>query len=493
MPPLDDDHCYSALLARDRRFDGVFFTAVTSTGIYCRPVCPAPTPRRDRCRFFTHAAVAEREGFRPCLRCRPELAPGHSPMESSSRLATAAAARIAAGALSDGSIDDLAAEFGVTARHLRRAVEQEIGVPPIALAQTHRLLLAKRLIAETHLSLADIAFASGFSSVRRFNALFQERYGLTPGALRRPSQARNGAALELAFTLAFRPPLDWPLLVRFLGMRSIPGVEAVEGLTYRRTLRIGKLSGWFSARPADGGHPAIRLELSASLAPVVMQALHIARALFDLDARPALVADHFTPDPILGPLVERSPGLRVPGAVDGFELGMRAILGQQVSVRGATTLAGRIADRYGEPLETPLADLSRLSPTPERIANAGVDAIAAIGLPRKRAETIVSFAIACAEGRVRLRPGMDPAPAIASLEALPGIGPWTAHYIAMRALRWPDAFPHSDLVVMKALGVKRPAAALAAAESWRPWRAYATLHLWNSVAANPAAPIGATP
>ena len=486
---LDDDHCYQALLSRDRRFDGLFFTAVTTTGIYCRPVCPARMPRRERCRFFAHAALAEREGFRPCLRCRPELAPGHTPIESGNRLASQAATRIAAGALSEGSIEDLAAELGVSARHLRRTVEQEIGVPPVALAQTQRLLLAKRLLAESTMSLTDVAFASGFASVRRFNALFKERYGLTPGSLRRPTGMMAGANADcLSFTLAYRPPLDWRRLVDFLGMRGIPGVESLDGQAYRRTIRIGRHKGWLRAAPRDSA--SLRLDLAPSLAPVVMQVLNAARALFDLDARPALIEEQFAADPILGPIVAEQSGLRVPGAVDGFELGLRAILGQQVSVKGATTLAGRFATTFGETLDTPIPELTRLAPTAESIANAGVDAIAAIGLPRKRAETIAGFAQAFVDGRLKLRPGMDPAAAISSLEALPGIGPWTAHYIAMRVLRWPDAFPHSDLALMKALHVTRPAEALAMAEAWRPWRAYATLHLWHSLALNSAPATG---
>jgi AraC family transcriptional regulator of adaptative response / DNA-3-methyladenine glycosylase II len=378
-------------------------------------------------------------------------------------------------------MEDLAAEFGVSSRHLRRIVEQEIGVPPVALAQTQRLLLAKRLIAESRMSLADVAFASGFASVRRFNALFKERYALTPGELRRPSASRMAANPEcLSFTLAFRPPLDWRRLVDFLGARGIPGVESLTKDTYRRTIRVGQHFGWLQVAPRDAA--SLRLDISPSLAPVVMQVLNAARALFDLDARPSIIEEHFAGDPTLGPIVARQSGLRVPGAIDGFELGLRAILGQQVSVKGATTLAGRFATTFGELLETPVPGLDRLTPTAESIADAGVDAIAALGLPRKRAETIAGFARAYAEGRVKLRPGIDPIAAIASLEALPGIGPWTAHYIALRALRWPDAFPNSDLALMKALQVRRPAEALALAEAWRPWRAYATLHLWHSLA-----------
>jgi AraC family transcriptional regulator of adaptative response / DNA-3-methyladenine glycosylase II len=467
---------YRALRARDPRFDGVFFVGVRSTGIYCRPVCRVRLPKREHCTFHDTAAAAERAGFRPCLRCRPERAPGRSLADATDRLARAAFERIGAGALNRGSVGDLARELCVGQRQLRRAVSKTFGVSPIELAQTRRLLLAKQLLTETELPVTGVAFASGFSSVSRFNALFLSRYRMSPTRLRRAGAARGADLSATTLKLEYRPPYDWSRLLDFLALRATPGVERVQGETYARTVAIDGRSGWIEVEPAPGGAPALTLRVSDTLVPVLMPLLARVRHLFDLDAEPDAIATAFGADPILAPMIEARPGLRVPGAVDGFELAVRAVLGQQVSVRGATTLAGRLAAAFGEPVTIEAEGLTRLPITAERLAAAEPDEIARIGLPASRARTLSSLARAAAGEHLDLRPGADPVETMARLCALPGIGPWTAHYVTMRALHWPDAFPASDLGLRKALGDADPAVA---AEAWRPWRAYAALYLWT--------------
>jgi AraC family transcriptional regulator of adaptative response / DNA-3-methyladenine glycosylase II len=479
MQTLEAESCYRALSARDRRFDGLFFVGVSTTGIYCRPVCTARTPRQERCAFYRTAAEAEREGFRACLVSRPELAPGSAPVDSVPRLVATAVSRIEGGFLNESSIEGLAEALGVTSRHLRRAMEAELGVSPVELAQSRRLALARQLLQDTVLPLAEVAFASGFQSVRRFNALFQARFGRAPSSLRRES-GKAEAARSLVLRLDYRPPLAWEQLLGFLRGRAIPGVEVVSETEYRRVVRLGGRTGWLGVR-RDAKRHALLAEVSLSLAGVLMPVVARLRALFDLDARPELIAECLGRDALLAERLQVHPGLRVLGAFDSFEMTVRAILGQQVSVRAATTLAGRLVARFGEPLDTPHADLSRLFPTPETLAAASEDDVASVGLPGARARSLLAVARAIAEGSVRLESHVDVDATMAALEELPGIGPWTAHYIAMRALRWPDAFPASDLGIRKALGGVTAKEALARAESWRPWRSYAVLHLWTSL------------
>jgi AraC family transcriptional regulator of adaptative response / DNA-3-methyladenine glycosylase II len=475
---LDPDVCYRALTARDPRFDGLFFVGVTTTRIYCRPICPARTPGRERCRFFPSAAAAEQARFRPCLRCRPELAPGNAPVDAVGRTARLAALRIGTGVMNDeGSLETLATEMGVGARHLRRVLRQELGVSPVELAQTHRLLLAKQLLTETALPITDVAFASGFASVRRFNALFRSRYRLTPRDLRK-SNGQAGSDQSIRLTLAYRPPFAWETMLQFLAGRTFAGVEAVVGRAYLRTVALGDLRGWIKVEPVASRH-ALTVEVPMSLAGALPQLLARVRHLFDLDARPDVIAQLLGEDAHLREGVLSAPGLRVPGAFDGFELAVRAALGQQVSVRAATTLAGRIAEAFGTPIETPFPALTRLGPSPARIADARRDELTSLGLVAARAESVRALARAVCDKAVSLETGPDPEACIERLTALPGIGAWTAHYIAMRGLRWPDAFPHSDLGLRKALGGRDPRAVLALAEAWRPWRAYAAMHLWN--------------
>ncbi|MCP5267106.1 MAG: helix-turn-helix domain-containing protein [Burkholderiaceae bacterium] len=474
---LDDDTCYRALRARDSRFDGRFFVGVRTTGIYCRPICRVKLPLARNCRFYPSAAAAEREGYRPCLRCRPELAPGRSSVEAGARLAQAAAALLDAGAFDSGNEVALANELGVSARHLRRVFDAEFGVAPVAYAQTRRLLLAKQLLTDTPLPVTEVAYASGFSSLRRFNAAFRERYRLTPTALRRESATRRPAMLR--FRLAYRPPYDWAAMQSFLAARVVAGVESVRGGVYRRSLRAGTgpnaAKGWIELR-ALPRLDVLELRVSASLARWVPQILNRARHAFDTQCDPAQVAE------VLGELAQASPGLRLPGSFDGFEVAVRAVLGQQVSVAAAHTLASRFAARFGEPLCDTLAarhGVGILFPTPAAIADLDPACIGELGVIRTRSRTIVALARALVDGELRLAPDADVAETVGALHAIRGIGDWTAQYVAMRALGWPDAFPAADLVVLKALGVSKAGEASRLAAAWRPWRAYAVIHLWR--------------
>ncbi len=478
----DPSALYTAYASRDPRFDGVFFVGVTSTGIYCRPICSARTPKRANCRFFRSAAAAEGASFRPCLRCRPELAPGLAPADGAHRVAGRIAMRISEGMLDDGAgLGALAREFHMSPRQLRRVVRAELGVSPIQLVLTRRLLLAKQLLTETALPIIEVAYSSGFSSLRRFNDAFRDRYGMPPSRLRKESVGEGrptAAPATLTLQLAYRPPFAWDGLLAFLSARALRGVEAVEGGEYRRTVEIGKHRGWI--RVTDNSRKrALCVEISHSLAPVLPALLARVRNLFDLGARPDVIAAHLSRDPLLAETVGRNPGLRVPGAFDGFELAARAVLGQQVTVKGASTLAGRFAASFGEPIETPFPDLTRLTPASERVAAATEEEIAALGIVRARARALIALAREVASGRLILEPGSDPDRATERLVALPGIGPWTASYVVMRALRSPDAFPREDLVLRNRLGGVTPAAAEALSRPWRPWRSYATLHLWR--------------
>ena len=480
----EDTALYHALASRDPRFDGVFFVGVTSTGIYCRPVCTARTPKAANCRFFSSAEAAEKAAFRPCLRCRPELAPGNAPVDDAHRIARLFAERLEEGVLDDEEtgLEQVAAQFGLSSRQVRRIVQQELGVSPIELVLTRRLLLAKQLLTETRLPVIEVAFASGFASLRRFNDAFSTRYGMPPSRLRKESAAgsEDTPAGTLTLQLGYRAPFDWSGLLAFLRARTLLGVELVREEEYLRTVRLGAHHGWVGIRHAPEKR-ALLAEISPSLTPVLPALLTRLRHVFDLCARPDLIAAHLGADPLLAEAVARNPGLRVPGAFDGFELAVRAILGQQITVRAATTLAGRFTIAFGERIETPHPELTHLSPTPQRIAAATVDEIASLGIVGARARSIIALAEVVASGRLPLHAGAEPETAMRELIALPGIGPWTAHYIAMRALRWPDAFPKEDVALRKALGGITASAAEELSRPWSPWRSYATLHLWNSL------------
>lgn len=475
---LDPAACYRALGARDRRFDGVFFVGVETTGIYCRPICPARTPAKDRCVFFERSAQAEHAGFRACFRCRPELAPGLAPVDSISRLVRQASERIDEGFLDEHSVERLARELGVTSRHLRRSIQTELGVSPVEMAQTRRLALAKRLLHDSALSLADVAFSSGFSSVRRFNASFRETFGRAPSDLRKRAPERADADAGITLRLDYRPPLDWPSLLAFLRDRALPGVEVVKGSEYRRTVALGTRSGTLSVGPANDV-AALTATVSVSLAPELSTIVSRLRALFDLDARPHAIGDHLRRDSRLASLVVRRPGLRVPGAFDPFETGVRAVLGQQISVRAARTLAGRLVAAFGRRVSD--VEPGMTFPSATSLADVNLRELERIGLPSARARTIVELAGAVAERRIDLSSAADPQETIGRLLELPGVGPWTASYLALRALHWPDAFVAGDLGVKRALGVGSARAAERRAAGWRPWRAYAVMHLWRSL------------
>ena len=538
----DDDAYYLALKARDARFDGRFFTAVTSTGIYCRPVCKVRCPKRENCRFFALAAQAEQAGFRPCLRCRPELAPSGvlqvtwpeggaavwSVQDASSILAQQAASLLdapdawcdgpgpqhraalipgavaslgiapgtAAGRGDHFSMAALARRLGVSERHVRRIFEAHWGVSPLQYWQTRRLLMAKQLLTDTHLPVAEVALLSGFASVRRFNDAFVGHYRLQPRTLRKAAGAGLTKQGDEALLLraAYRPPYDVAAMLQFFATRQIEGLEHVDMAqrTVTRTLATAPaggmaaasggslpLQGWVQARFVPDSCTVI-LRISTTLSPALPTVLARLRAWLDLDADPQAINARLLAD------FPGTGGLRVPGTLDGFELAVRAVLGQQITVAGARTLSARLVARYGEPLAlppTPLAQVNRLFPRATTLAGADPDVLGQLGIVKQRQKAIQAIAQAVGQGRLSLHPGADVPATMAALQALPGIGPWTAHYIALRALRWPDAFPASDVALQKALGVQdqphSQRAAEAASQRWRPWRGYAVLRAWS--------------
>ena len=483
--PLDADACYRAVAAHDARFDGAFFIGVTSTGIYCRPVCRVKTPRRENCRFFAHASQAEGAGFRPCLRCRPELAPqtlAWSAQDASALLAQHAARLLdSPDAWGDEvpSVAGLAARLGVSDRHLRRVFEAELGVSPMDWLQTRRLLAAKQLLADTRLPVAQVALAAGFASLRRFNAAFAAQYRMSPTALRRDgSEAKPGDGI--AVTLGYRPPYDVREMLQFLQQRGIAGVEQIDQSTHTvaRTLRLDDdTRGWIACRFEPEQH-RVQVRVAESLAPQLPRVIARVRAWLDLDADPAAI------HAVLGADFPALAGLRVPGTLDGFELAVRAVVGQQVTVAAARTLTTRLVERFGALLATPIDGLTRLFPSPAALAAASGDELGQLGLVRQRQAAIHALAQAVSSGQIRLHAGADVAATMDALKALPGIGAWTADYIALRALRWPDAFPAGDVALQKALspdGQRLTArAAEGRAERWRPWRAYAVIRAWHS-------------
>lgn len=458
MPSVHREAYALAVDARDPRFDGVFFVGITTTRVYCRPVCPSRVAYDHHRRFFDSAAAAERAGFRPCLRCRPELAPGRTMITAVSRLAQAAAQRIGAGALNGHGVADLAGELGVSERHLRRALEREVGVSPHELAQTHRLLLAKRLLRDTDLPVTRIAYASGFQSLRRFNAVFRAQYGMAPTALRRAKTgARRSTNTEsLRLTLAYREPFAWRALLSCLKRDAIPGVELVTGHRYARTVRIDGASGVVLVRDETAGQHLV-IDVSPALVPVLMPLIAGLRRVFDLDAEPAIVDAHLAQEG-LGALVAERPGVRLPGALDGFAVALSALVHDRL-------LMERVVKTFGEPIETAVPGLTRLAPTAARIAEAGASAIGASGVPARSAGSIAALAKALDNGTLRLSPGSDAALMRHALLDIEGVNEGQADMIVLRALSWPDAFPATD------------AALLARAERWRPWRAYAAVHL----------------
>lgn len=458
---LDPAACERARLARDARFDGRFYTAVLSTGIYCRPICPAPSPKPVNVRYYATAAAAAEAGFRPCLRCRPEASPGTPGWAGAPATVSRALKLIEASALDEGGVEDLAARLGMGSRHLRRLFLEHLGATPVAIAQTRRVHFAKRLIDETTLPMTEIALAAGFGSIRRFNGTFRNLYGRSPSELRgqrgAPARAKAASTGSYCFRLEYRPPYDWNSLIAFLAARATPGVESVTPEEYRRSISMEEAHGTLAVRRAKGNslEAEIHFPRPASLFRIVERV----RRMFDLGADPAAIAAALRPDPGMRPLLAARPGLRVPGCWDGFELAVRAVLGQQVSVKAATTLAGRVAEQFGTK-----TDQGVLFPTAAALAAAD---LSKVGLTSARARTLTALSQGVLEGL----PLDDPA----ALVTLPGIGDWTAQYISLR-LGEPDAFPSTDLYL-------RPFAAKA--EAWRPWRAYAAMHIWAASSNSP--------
>jgi AraC family transcriptional regulator of adaptative response / DNA-3-methyladenine glycosylase II len=476
---LDPDLCYQALCTRDRRFDGRFFTGVTTTGIYCRPVCPARTPKRCNVRFFLCAAAAEEAGFRPCRRCRPETAPGTPAWEGTSATVTRALRLISQGVFDESDVEELAGRVGIGGRHLRRLFMQHLGAPPIAVLRTQRLHFARQLIDETDLPMTEIAFAAGFNSIRRFNQAIRESFLDAPTELRRKARRTGYAGGALQMRLGYRPPFAWKPLVDFLRLRAIPGVEAVEDDVYRRSIEVDGESGWIEVTPAAAGpHLNVRMQLPATAR--LAQVIDGIRRVFDLTADPVRIAEDLGSDPTLKGAVRKVPGLRVPGAWDPFEVTVRAVLGQQISVKAATTIAGRIARTFGNALEDEsVAGITHVFPKPAALREAD---LRAVGLTAARSQAVRNVAAAACDGRLPRDGSLGLEAAVESLTRIGGIGTWTAQYIAMRGFGEPDAFPEGDLGLRRALSNGGDPVSNAElkrmAERWRPWRAYAAMHLW---------------
>ena len=479
---IDNEIFERARLSRDVRFDGRFFIGVKTTGIYCRPICPANPPKSENVVFYPTAAAASEAGFRPCLRCRPECAPGTPAWGGTSTTVQRGLRLISEGALDDGDVEGLADRLGVTSRHLRRLFTRHVGASPLAVAHTQRLHFAKRLIDQTTLSMRDISVASGFGSVRRFNDTFRKTYGRSPRELRRVGDTPVTSS-ALSVRLPYRQPFDWPALLGFFAGRATPGVELVQDGRYLRTVDLEGAQGIIEVAEMDG---QVRLALHGVGTPALFRVVQRVRSMFDLDAPIDDIARVLGRDAMLRRRMRGNPGVRVPGAWDGFELTVRAILGQQVSVKAATTFAGRIAARYGDKLEVTLGDFpdapTRLFPAPQRLVRARLENL---GIIRSRARTIRDVARATVERRLSFDATQSAQEFRAALTSIRGIGDWTAEYVAMRALKDPDAFPASDLGLLRAFDDRdgrrpRPAELAMRADSWRPWRAYAALLIWGS-------------
>jgi len=479
-----DDICYRALAARDARFDGRLFVGVKTTGIYCRPICPARTPKRENCRFFASAAAAQTSGFRPCLRCRPEISPDAAAWRGTSNTVSRALALIAEGALDGGEscVATLAEKLGVGERQLRRLFDRHLGVPPIAVAQTRRILFAKQLIQETRLSMTEVAEASGFGSIRRFNDAFRKLYSRTPSELRLLRNAATEPSL-VTLRLGYRPPYDWDAILAFFAERAMPGVELVANGRYRRTISVDGAVGSFEIVHEDERNclvATIRLPRLRALLSVVGRL----RRMFDLDADVEAIGAHLAKDEGLAPLIARRPGLRTPGAWDPFEYAVRAILGQQITVTGARTLAGKLVRLCGAAAsraQTGNDALTHVFPTAQQIAAAD---LANFGMPGARVMALQSLARAAISEPRLLDPSGMREDVLQRMLTLPGFGEWTVQYWALRALRDADAFPAADVGLLRAITTngKRisPEALTKRAEAWRPWRAYAAQHLWTS-------------
>lgn len=467
---MNGDIYYQALCSHDSRFDGKFFVGVSSTGIYCRPICRVRMPKQENCTFFNTAAEAERAGYRPCLKCRPELAPGNSVLEVGADIARTAASEIEANCGNDESLTELAERLGCTDRHLRRVFEAEYHVSPIQYRQTCRLLLAKKLLTDTDLSVLDVAMASGFGSLRRFNAVFEKEYKLTPSALRKQRTRKDHAADNFIVEIGYRPPYRWEEILGFLAARAIPGVETIIENTYYRTVRIKDTEGWIGVSNS-GDRNLLKVTVSESLVKVLPQVLSRVRRLFDTDCDPELIYEGLTG---MKEIDANLPikGIRVPGCFDEFEMSVRAILGQQITVKAATTLAGRAAEEFGVPIDSPIEGLEYVFPSPDEIllrANPQ-DSLGKLGIIRSRTDAILSLAELFAGGGQLTRDG---------LLGIRGIGKWTADYILMRTQGQTDVFLPTDYGIRKALEPRAEKEMIKLAEQWRPWCSYAVMNLWN--------------
>jgi len=488
---MDDEQHYRAAVSKDARFDGVFFIAVTSTGIYCRPSCPAMTPKREHMRFYKTPAAAQQAGFRACKRCRPDASPGSPEWNIRADMTARAMRLIADGIVDREGIDGLARSLGYEQRQVRRVLTAELGASPLALARAQRAQTARVLVETTKLPMGDIAFAAGFASIRQFNATILEVFDTPPSRLRERA-ARHAPATPpgaVCLRLPFRPPIDLPRLFGFLAARAVPGVEEVTASTYRRTISLPNGRGILSLRNVDQAR-WVECELELDDLRDVTAAVQRCRRLLDLDADPDAVSGFLVSDEVIGPLARACLGRRSPGHVDGDELAMRAVLGQQVSVAAARRLGARLTAEYGKPLARPSGTLTHCFPDAATVAASDP---AALPMPAARARALVTLAAALASGEVALHPGADRDEAAARLLALPGIGPWTVAYIRMRALSDPDAFPATDVGVLRALAALGAGAGVAVAERWRPWRSYAVHHLWATLepAARETRPQGA--
>lgn len=478
---INPDDFEQARQARDPHFDGRVFIGVLTTGIYCRPVCPVRLPLKENIRLYSTAAAAADAGFRPCLRCRPESSPGTPAWMGSSFTVSRALQLIARGALDDGTVTALATQLGIGPRQLTRLFQQHLGVTPIAVANTQRLHFAKKLIDETALPMAQVCHAAGFSSVRRFNAVFHETYGRAPLALRKQGDSKQAAEQRgVQIRLSYRPPFDWRAMLDYLAYRAIPGVEAVGADRYSRTIVINGEQGSIEVRFLEDSH-ALILRIDVEQTRNLYQIVERVRVMFDLKAVSTELENFLSRDPLLAPLVARHAGIRVPVAWDGFEVGVRAILGQQVSVKGATTLVSRLAHACGaEYVAANGAALDRVFPTPAELAEANLDGM---GITTRRIAAIKALAVAVRDGELCFDGSMTTDAFVARIVQIPGIGPWTAQYIALRALNDPDAFPDADLILLRAAAA--PGASLtpkqlqARSQAWRPWRAYAVMLLWR--------------
>ncbi|MCP5051205.1 MAG: DNA-3-methyladenine glycosylase 2 family protein [bacterium] len=483
----DREIFFQAMLSRDRRFDGRFFVAVTTTGIYCRPICPAPKPKLENVQFFPTAAGAETRGFRPCKRCRPDASPGTPVWSGTSATVSRALQMIDNGFLDEQGVGQLGETLGVGERQLRRLFKDHLGAPPHSVALTRRLDFARKLIDETNLSMTDIAFASGFESIRRFNDAVKKRFERSPSDLRKAARtpgAEQTGKNRLTLLLPFRPPLDWPVLLGYLKGRQIDGVEVIENNCYCRSIGSGGHYGAIKVTPSrKDGHLELTLQIDDTKG--LMLIVRRVRRIFDLEADPMFVARHLMKDPGLSPIISSFPGLRVPGGWDNFEIAVRTVIGQQISIPGANTITRRLVQRCGTELNpSPLEGITHLFPTPAAIASAD---LSGLGIPGKRAKTITMLAEKVADGDIVLEGNVQPETVKRRLMEIPGIGQWTTEYIAMRALREPDAFPGTDLAIKRELEEIGPGPSAGTRlqtggrpDVWRPWRSYAAMYLWKN-------------